>query len=66
MSETPSPSDAGRRSERVMLEIPIRVICFGGSGGDFSEDSGDWIIAHALMDEAKALVEGQPAAARQR
>ena len=46
MSETPSPSDAGRRSERVMLEIPIRVICFGGSGGDFSEDSRTIFVNH--------------------
>jgi hypothetical protein len=28
-----------RESERVMLAIPVRVLAFGGSGGDFSEDS---------------------------
>ncbi len=28
-----------RRTERVMLEIPIRVMCFGGSSGKFSEDT---------------------------
>lgn len=28
-----------RESERVMLEIPIRVMSFGGVGGSFSEDT---------------------------
>jgi hypothetical protein len=28
-----------RESERVMLAIPVRVLAFGGSGGDFSEDT---------------------------
>ncbi len=31
--------DSVRRTERVMLEIPIRVMCFGGSAGTFSEDT---------------------------
>jgi PilZ domain len=29
----------GRRTERLMLEIPIRVFCFGGSRGDFTEET---------------------------
>lgn len=29
----------GRRTERIMLEIPIRVFSFGGHAGDFSEDT---------------------------
>jgi PilZ domain len=29
----------GRTTERLLLEIPIRVLCFGGSLGDFSEDT---------------------------
>jgi hypothetical protein len=32
-----------RRTERVKLSIPIRVMCFGGSAGDFVEDT------HTLM-----------------
>jgi hypothetical protein len=32
-----------RRTERVKLSIPIRVMCFGGSAGDFTEDT------HTLM-----------------
>jgi hypothetical protein len=28
-----------RRTERLMLQIPIRVICFGGSAGDFREET---------------------------
>ncbi len=30
---------AKRRTERIVLKIPIRVLCFGGSAGDFAEDS---------------------------
>jgi len=40
------PADTGsrqRRTERVKLSIPIRVMCFGGSAGDFVEDT------HTLM-----------------
>ena len=33
--------------------------------GDIGEGWVDWIIAHALMREAKALIEAQPAAAEQ-
>jgi hypothetical protein len=36
------PGDTGsghRRTERVKLSIPIRVMCFGGSAGDFVEDT---------------------------
>jgi len=29
----------GRRTERIMLEIPVRVLCFGGSVPQFSEDT---------------------------
>ena len=29
--------------------------------GDIGGDWQGWIIAHALMDEAKALIEGSPA-----
>jgi hypothetical protein len=29
--------------------------------GDIGEDWIDWIIAHALLREAQALIEGQPA-----
>ncbi|MFB3922094.1 MAG: PilZ domain-containing protein [Terriglobia bacterium] len=32
-----------RRTERIKLSIPIRVMCFGGSAGDFTEDT------HTLM-----------------
>jgi hypothetical protein len=32
-----------RRTERIKLSIPIRVMCFGGSAGDFVEDT------HTLM-----------------
>lgn len=28
-----------RTTERVMVKIPIRVLCFGGSAGDFTEDT---------------------------
>ena len=34
-------------------------------GGDIGEDWGNWIIAHALVSEAKALIVGQPATAKQ-
>lgn len=27
--------------------------------GDLGEDVGDWIIAHKLLDEAKALIAGE-------
>jgi PilZ domain-containing protein len=33
-----------RRTERVMLRIPIRVLCFGGSAGDFSEDTYTLVV----------------------
>lgn len=36
-SSTTGPK--GRRTERIMLEIPIRVFSFGGRAGDFSEDT---------------------------
>jgi hypothetical protein len=29
----------GRRTERIVLEIPIRVVSYGGSAGKFSEDT---------------------------
>ncbi len=35
---------AQRRTERVMLRIPIRVLCFGGSAGDFSEDTYTFFV----------------------
>lgn len=47
MPETLPRSDAGRRTERVMLEIPIRVISFGGSIGDFTEDSHTIFVNHS-------------------
>lgn len=40
--QTPPVGDTtvkGRRTERVKLSIPIRVLCFGGSAGDFVEDT---------------------------
>jgi diguanylate cyclase (GGDEF)-like protein len=39
---SPHPSTSpskGRRTERIMLEIPIRVLSFGGAAGGFSEDT---------------------------
>lgn len=46
MNSTPELETSGpktgaglRRTERIMLEIPIRVFSFGGSAGDFSEDT---------------------------
>jgi len=43
LAKDPPPSgDSGsaqRRTERVKLSIPIRVMCFGGSAGDFVEDT---------------------------
>ena len=33
-----------RRTERIMLEIPIRVFSFGGRGGDFCEDTRTMIV----------------------
>lgn len=44
--DPPPTGDSGsaqRRTERVKLSIPIRVMCFGGSAGDFVEDT------HTLM-----------------
>jgi len=35
---------AQRRTERVMLRIPIRVLCFGGRAGDFSEDTYTLVV----------------------
>ncbi|SPE61404.1 putative WD40 repeat-containing protein [Verrucomicrobia bacterium] len=32
--------------------------------GDLGADWSNWIIAHALLEEAKALIEGQPAASK--
>ena len=32
--------------------------------GDIDDDWNDWIAAHALMSEAKALIGGQPATAK--
>jgi hypothetical protein len=47
-SETPSqPGEPGvgrRRTERVKLTIPIRVMCFRGSGGDFVEDTHTLVV----------------------
>jgi hypothetical protein len=40
--DPPPTGDSGsaqRRTERVKLSIPIRVMCFGGSAGDFVEDT---------------------------
>jgi hypothetical protein len=33
-----------RRTERLKLSIPIRVMCFGGSAGDFVEDTHTLIV----------------------
>ncbi|HEV2348289.1 MAG TPA: PilZ domain-containing protein [Terriglobia bacterium] len=38
-THTPKTGAGLRRTERIMLEIPIRVFSFGGSAGDFSEDT---------------------------
>ena len=46
MSSIPNPETCSpktgvglRRTERIMLEIPIRVFSFGGVSGDFTEDT---------------------------
>jgi PilZ domain len=41
MSQTQVEAEGskGRRTERLMLEIPIRVLCFGGSTDDFTEET---------------------------
>jgi PilZ domain len=41
MSETEvqAKGPEGRRTERLLLKIPLRVICFGGSTGDFTEET---------------------------
>jgi hypothetical protein len=33
-----------RRTERLKLSIPIRVMCFGGSAGDFTEDTNTLVV----------------------
>jgi PilZ domain len=38
-TRTPKSGAGLRRTERIMLEIPIRVFSYGGSAGGFSEDS---------------------------
>jgi hypothetical protein len=51
MEETPASQvqdeaskSTGRRTERVKLCIPIRVMCFGGSAGDFMEDTHTLVV----------------------
>lgn len=34
----------GRRTERIVLEIPIRVVSYGGSAGNFSEETRTLLV----------------------
>jgi hypothetical protein len=43
-NQPPKPALGQRRTERVKLSIPIRVMCFRGSGGDFVEDAHTLVV----------------------
>jgi hypothetical protein len=47
-----------RRTERIKLWIPIRVMCFGGSTGEFTEDTHTVIVNRdgALIDLQHAVL----------
>jgi tetratricopeptide (TPR) repeat protein len=53
--------DEARETLAAGLEIAETKLA-KPEGGEVNYDWRDWILAHALMDEAKALIEGKPPA----